>query len=128
MRSPFFVHPEPVCSLHPSPRQCAAHGIYTIIDLHAAAGGQNTDWHSDAGTFPPPPRPLGGTDEMRLAGTHKALFWEYQDFQDRTVRLWEWLAEVRSWGAGAIISADGLSPVSPSPTCPPPVYRVFPAL
>ncbi|GHJ89604.1 hypothetical protein NliqN6_6006 [Naganishia liquefaciens] len=54
---------------------CASHGIYTIIDLHAAAGGQNTDWHSDA-------------------GTHKALFWEYEDFQDRTVKLWEWLAEV----------------------------------
>jgi hypothetical protein len=35
------------------PRQCAAHGIYTIIDLHAAAGGQNTDWHSDAGTCSP---------------------------------------------------------------------------
>jgi hypothetical protein len=22
------------------------------------------------------------------------LFWEYKDFQDRTVLLWEWLAEV----------------------------------
>jgi aryl-phospho-beta-D-glucosidase BglC (GH1 family) len=29
--------------------QCAKHGIYTIIDLHAAPGAQNTDWHSDLG-------------------------------------------------------------------------------
>lgn len=50
--------------------QCAAHGIYTVIDLHALPGGkhrrwirvagrgvleltsagQNIDWHSDNGT------------------------------------------------------------------------------
>lgn len=30
-------------------KQCAKHGIYTIIDLHAAPGAQNTDWHSDLG-------------------------------------------------------------------------------
>jgi hypothetical protein len=51
-----------------------------------------------------------------LAGTHKALFWEYEDFQDRTVRLWEWLAEVRRRSAVATISADALRSVSPS--CP----------
>lgn len=28
---------------------CAQHGIYTILDLHVAPGGQNTDWHSDHG-------------------------------------------------------------------------------
>lgn len=28
---------------------CAKHGIYTVIDLHAAPGGQNIDWHSDTG-------------------------------------------------------------------------------
>jgi aryl-phospho-beta-D-glucosidase BglC (GH1 family) len=28
---------------------CAQHGIYTILDLHTAPGGQNTDWHSDHG-------------------------------------------------------------------------------
>jgi aryl-phospho-beta-D-glucosidase BglC (GH1 family) len=26
--------------------QNAAEGIYTILDLHAAPGGQNFDWHS----------------------------------------------------------------------------------
>ncbi|KAI5450239.1 hypothetical protein NCC49_003256 [Naganishia albida] len=63
---------------------CAKYGIYTIIDLHAAAGAQNVDWHSDL-------------------GVHKALFWEYKDFQDRTVLLWEWLAEHykdNAWVAG----------------------------
>lgn len=29
---------------------CAKHGIYTVIDLHAAPGGQNVDWHADAGS------------------------------------------------------------------------------
>lgn len=28
---------------------CAQHGIYTILDLHTAPGGQNTDWHADHG-------------------------------------------------------------------------------
>lgn len=28
---------------------CAQHNIYTILDLHVAPGGQNTDWHSDHG-------------------------------------------------------------------------------
>ncbi|KAG7532036.1 hypothetical protein FFLO_03911 [Filobasidium floriforme] len=63
---------------------CAKHGIYTIIDLHAAPGAQNTDWHSDL-------------------GVHKALFWHYKDFQDRTVTIWEHLAEhykSNPWVAG----------------------------
>ena len=29
---------------------CAKHGIYTILDLHTAPGGQNTDWHADHGS------------------------------------------------------------------------------
>ncbi|MDT7577519.1 MAG: endoglucanase, partial [Pseudonocardiales bacterium] len=36
----------------------AAHGLYSIIDLHAAPGFQNQHWHSDN-------------------PTHWALFWEY---------------------------------------------------
>ncbi|RSH95251.1 hypothetical protein EHS25_000337 [Saitozyma podzolica] len=60
---------------------CAAHGIYTVIDLHALPGGQNIDWHSDN-------------------GTHQALFWEHKDFQDRAVWLWEILAEDNTWVAG----------------------------
>ena len=53
---------------------CAQHGIYTILDLHTAPGGQNTDWHSDA-------------------GTHIANFWLHKDFQDRSIWLWTELAK-----------------------------------
>ncbi|KAI0364641.1 glycoside hydrolase [Pilatotrama ljubarskyi] len=63
---------------------CAKHGIYTILDLHTAPGGQNTDWHADA-------------------GTHIANFWNHKDFQDRVVWLWEELAKHyvnNTWIAG----------------------------
>ncbi|KAA1470976.1 glycoside hydrolase [Dentipellis sp. KUC8613] len=63
---------------------CAKHGIYTILDLHTAPGGQNTDWHADA-------------------GTHIANFWLHKDFQDRSVWLWEELAKhyrQNEWIAG----------------------------
>ncbi|OCB90596.1 glycoside hydrolase [Sanghuangporus baumii] len=63
---------------------CAKYGIYTIIDCHTAPGGQNTDWHSDA-------------------GTHIANFWIHKDFQDRLVWLWEQFAEHykdNKWVAG----------------------------
>lgn len=53
---------------------CAQHGIYTILDMHTAPGGQNTDWHSDA-------------------GIHIATFWMHKDFQDRLVWLWSELAK-----------------------------------
>jgi len=53
---------------------CAQHGIYTILDLHATAGGQNTDWQ---------------TDDC----THIANFWLNKDFQDRTTWLWKELAK-----------------------------------
>jgi endoglucanase len=52
---------------------CAAHGIYTIIDLHALPGCQNQHWHSDN-------------------PTHLALLWKHKDFQDRTAVLWEAIA------------------------------------
>jgi aryl-phospho-beta-D-glucosidase BglC (GH1 family) len=53
---------------------CAQQGIYTILDLHAAAGGQNAGWHCDA-------------------GTQIANFWLHKDFQDRTIWLWKELAK-----------------------------------
>jgi len=53
---------------------CARNGVYTIIDLHALPGYQNQDWHSDN-------------------PTHHALFWRHKHFQDRTVNLWEAIAE-----------------------------------
>ena len=63
---------------------CAKHQIYTIIDLHALPGAQNQHWHSDN-------------------PTHKAYFWTYKDFQDRTIHLWEVIAEHyknKPWVAG----------------------------
>jgi endoglucanase len=53
---------------------CAEQGIYTIIDLHALPGYQNQHWHSDN-------------------PTHKALLWRHRHFQDRTVSIWEHIAE-----------------------------------
>jgi hypothetical protein len=53
--------------------RCARHGIYTIVDLHAAPGFQNQHWHSDN-------------------PTHWAFFWTHKHFQDRVVNLWEALA------------------------------------
>ena len=53
---------------------CARHGIYTVIDLHALPGSQNHHWHSDN-------------------PTHVPMFWTHRDFQDRVVNLWEHLAD-----------------------------------
>jgi endoglucanase len=52
---------------------CADHEIYTILDLHAAAGYQNQDWHSDN-------------------PSQQAFFWQHKHFQDRAVWLWEMIA------------------------------------
>ena len=46
--------------------------LWLILDLHAAPGAQNYDWHSDS---------LG-----------EALLWKRKDFQERTFALWEFLA------------------------------------
>jgi endoglucanase len=52
---------------------CAAAGLYTVIDLHAAPGAQNHHWHSD--------NPF-----------HKPLFWQHRQFQDRAIAWWEAVA------------------------------------
>ena len=53
---------------------CADYEIYTILDLHAAAGYQNQDWHSDN-------------------PSQQAFFWQHKHFQDRTVWLGKIIAE-----------------------------------
>jgi endoglucanase len=55
-------------------RACAEQGIYSIIDLHAAPGGQNGHWHSDT-LF------------------HQPQLWHYENFQRRTVAIWQAIAE-----------------------------------
>jgi endoglucanase len=52
---------------------CKAQGLYAILDLHAVAGWQNPDWHSDN-------------------GSRQALLWQDRTYQDRFVALWEELA------------------------------------
>jgi aryl-phospho-beta-D-glucosidase BglC (GH1 family) len=54
--------------------RCAAQNLYVVLDLHTVPGGQNQDWHSDA-------------------GVHKAMFWQFKDFQDRMVNLWVAIAK-----------------------------------
>ncbi len=63
---------------------CARNKIYTIIDLHALPGSQNQHWHSDNPTA-------------------TAMFWQHKDFQDRTLHLWEFIAnryKNQPWVAG----------------------------
>jgi endoglucanase len=63
---------------------CGAHGIYTVIDLHAVPGAQNHHWHSDN-------------------PSHVPLLWAHPHFQDRVVALWEHIADRYSgnpWVAG----------------------------
>jgi endoglucanase len=52
---------------------CERYRILAILDLHAAPGGQNPDWHCD--------NAIG-----------EALFWQHPHFQERTIRLWQLLA------------------------------------
>lgn len=51
----------------------AQNEIYVILDLHAAPGAQNHDWHSDS---------LG-----------QAELWQNAEYQKRTYALWEFLAD-----------------------------------
>jgi len=63
---------------------CARYGIYTILDMHIALGGQNVDRHSDN-------------------PTNYAAFWVHKDHQDRTIWLWEQIAaryKENTWVAG----------------------------
>ncbi|MGC8764742.1 MAG: glycoside hydrolase family 5 protein [Brevinematia bacterium] len=68
---------------------CERNDIYVILDLHAAIGGQNPDWHSD--------NPCG-----------ESLFWRYLDFQEKTISLWKRIAE-RFKNRASIIGYDVLN-------------------
>ncbi|KNZ82311.1 putative glucan 1,3-beta-glucosidase A [Termitomyces sp. J132] len=75
---------------------CAKHSVYTIIDLHAAPGGQSGGWHADA-------------------GMHRPMFWKHRDFQDRVVWLWKELAthyKDNPWVAGYNLLNE---PADPTP-------------
>lgn len=67
--NPSVIRPEGFALVDRIVDACAAEGLYTIIDMHTFPGGQNQGWHSDS-------------------GIHKALFWDFKDFQDRMTNLW----------------------------------------
>lgn len=48
---------------------CEKYGIYAVIDMHAAPGGQNPDWHCDTDCGLP-------------------LFWEYSALRDVLAAVW----------------------------------------
>jgi endoglucanase len=72
--NPMIIHDGGLKHLDRVIKICADHEIYTILDLHAAAGYQNQDWHSDN-------------------PSQQALFWQHKHFQDRAVWLWEIIAD-----------------------------------
>jgi endoglucanase len=71
---PFELRPDAFRHLDRAIAALAAHGVYSIIDLHALPGSQNQHWHSDN-------------------ETHRALFWAHPHFQDRVVHIWQAIAE-----------------------------------
>ena len=101
---PFELKEEGFKHLDRAIDECARHGVYTILDLHAFAGYQNQHWHSDN-------------------PTHAALFWEHEHFQDRAVWLWERFAERykgNAWVAGYNIMNE---PADPKGSRVEPFYR-----
>jgi endoglucanase len=70
---PFAVIESGFAHLDRAIAQLGAHGVYSVIDLHALPGSQNHHWHSDN-------------------PTHRAAFWEHPHFQDRVVNLWQAIA------------------------------------
>jgi endoglucanase len=68
---------------------CRRHGLYVLLDLHAAPGCQAPDWNA------------GSADG-------EALFWDVRDFQDRTAALWGELAR-RYRGETAVMGYEILN-------------------
>ena len=64
------------------------YSLKVILDLHAAPGAQNYDWHSDS------------------AG--RALLWENRTYRERTYALWEKIAD-RFKGNSALLGYDVLN-------------------
>lgn len=71
---PFRYSQENFIYLDNAFKWAARHNIGIILDLHAAPGAQNGDWHADC--------PDG-----------KALFWENPRYQDRACALWETIVD-----------------------------------
>jgi len=72
--APFEIRPDGFKHIDRLIRQCADHGILTVLDLHVVPGWQNSDWHCDN-------------------PTHTSQFWRQRVFQDRVVNLWRAIAD-----------------------------------
>lgn len=66
---------------------CRKYGLYVILDLHAAPGWQNPDWHSDN-------------------PTQTALLWAHPHFQERFIAVWQEIA--RRYRGEAVIAGYDL--------------------
>lgn len=71
-KAPFKYSSEGVRLFKKILRWAKKYNLYIILDLHAAAGSQNKDWHSDS--------------------KGRALFWDKKSYQERTILLWEYIA------------------------------------
>jgi len=71
-QAPYRYSDDGVAYLDQAIQWAKKHGLWVILDLHAACGPQNHDWHSDS---------LG-----------KAELWTNITLQKRTAALWEYLA------------------------------------
>jgi len=101
---PFSYRPAALARLDSIVALCGKHGIHVILDLHAAQGWQNPDWHSDN-------------------PTHVATLWTQKLFQDRVAGLWRHLAS-HYRNEPAIAGYNLLNePVCPVPGALPAVYR-----
>lgn len=70
---PFSLNEEGLGYLDRAVEWCEKHSLYCILDMHAAPGAQNPDWHSDC--------------------VGKPEFFTDQFNQDRFLRLWHFLAD-----------------------------------
>ena len=81
---------------------CRREGIYCILDLHAAPGAQNPDWHSDS--------------------DGRALFWKEKRLQKQYFAIWRRIAR-RYKGEATIAGYDVLNePVPQNPKILPKFY------
>lgn len=85
---PLSLNDEGLSYLDKAIRWCEKYGLYCILDMHAAPGAQNTDWHADC----------SGNPDFFGNDTNK----------ERFVRLWRFLAE-RYKDVGCIAGYDLLN-------------------
>lgn len=72
-KRPFEYNEKGIDYLEKALGWCEENNIYCILDMHAAPGSQNHDWHSDS--------------------NGEADLWSNKAYQERFFRLWEFIAD-----------------------------------